>query len=33
MSVMAPNLAKLLPKDAQLLVVDADQTTYFRSSQ
>ena len=30
--VQVPNLTQLLPKGAQLLVVDADGWTYFRSS-
>jgi hypothetical protein len=31
--VMVPNLTELLPKGSQLLVVDPEQTTYFRSAQ
>jgi hypothetical protein len=32
-TVQTPNLTRLLPKDAQLLVVDGDSATYFRSAQ
>jgi hypothetical protein len=31
--VRTPNLSKLLPKGAQLFVIDDDSTTYFRSTE